>query len=145
MRRQKRTRATLRFDGVTVAAADLLREDGADQSSDDVETAARMARSAASDAPAYASDRSVQLHGGIGFTWENRHRQGQLHDPRGRGDEVLVLSEAGRTVPQPGPARDAFEKHLDSPMRVVLEVEPTMWLTCDAAQMMGESFKDLGV
>jgi hypothetical protein len=30
-------------------------------------------------------------------------------------------------------------------MRVVLEVEPTMWLTCDAAQMMGESFKELGV
>ena len=32
--------------------------------------AARMAKSAASDAAAYASDRSVQLHGGIGFTWE---------------------------------------------------------------------------
>ena len=52
---------------------------------------------------------------------------------------------AARVVPQPGPHRDAFEKHLDSPMRVVLEVEPTMWLTCDAAQMMAESFKDLGV
>lgn len=52
---------------------------------------------------------------------------------------------AARVVPHPGPARDAFEKHLDSPMRVVLEVEPTMWLTCDAAQMMGESFKELGV
>ena len=34
------------------------------------ETAARMAKSAASDAGAYVSDRSVQLHGGIGFTWE---------------------------------------------------------------------------
>jgi len=34
------------------------------------ETAARMAKSAASDAGAYISDRSVQLHGGIGFTWE---------------------------------------------------------------------------
>jgi alkylation response protein AidB-like acyl-CoA dehydrogenase len=32
--------------------------------------AARMAKSAASDAGAFASDRSVQLHGGIGFTWE---------------------------------------------------------------------------
>lgn len=31
---------------------------------------ARMAKAAASDAGAYASDRSVQLHGGIGFTWE---------------------------------------------------------------------------
>jgi alkylation response protein AidB-like acyl-CoA dehydrogenase len=29
-----------------------------------------MAKSAASDAGAYMSDRSVQLHGGIGFTWE---------------------------------------------------------------------------
>jgi alkylation response protein AidB-like acyl-CoA dehydrogenase len=36
----------------------------------DALTAARMAKSAASDAGAYASDRSVQLHGGIGFTWE---------------------------------------------------------------------------
>jgi alkylation response protein AidB-like acyl-CoA dehydrogenase len=32
--------------------------------------AARMAKSAASDAGAFLSDRSVQLHGGIGFTWE---------------------------------------------------------------------------
>ena len=31
---------------------------------------ARMAKAAASDAAAYCSDRSVQLHGGIGFTWE---------------------------------------------------------------------------
>ena len=43
------------------------------------------------------------------------------------------------------PARDAFEKHLDSPLRVVLEVEPTLWLTCDAAQMMAQSFRELGV
>ncbi|HKA16482.1 MAG TPA: acyl-CoA dehydrogenase, partial [Myxococcota bacterium] len=34
------------------------------------EVAARMAKSAASDAGAFISDRSVQLHGGIGFTWE---------------------------------------------------------------------------
>jgi alkylation response protein AidB-like acyl-CoA dehydrogenase len=31
---------------------------------------ARMAKAAACDAGAYCSDRSVQLHGGIGFTWE---------------------------------------------------------------------------
>jgi alkylation response protein AidB-like acyl-CoA dehydrogenase len=36
----------------------------------DAEVAARMAKSAASDAGAFISDRSVQLHGGIGFTWE---------------------------------------------------------------------------
>lgn len=42
-----------------------------DEGSDQAETAARMAKSAASDAGSYASDRSVQLHGGIGFTWES--------------------------------------------------------------------------
>ena len=31
---------------------------------------ARMAKAAACEAGAYCSDRSVQLHGGIGFTWE---------------------------------------------------------------------------
>ncbi len=31
---------------------------------------ARMAKASASDAAAFCSDRSVQLHGGIGFTWE---------------------------------------------------------------------------
>ena len=31
---------------------------------------ARMAKAAASDAAAFCSDRSIQLHGGIGFTWE---------------------------------------------------------------------------
>ena len=36
----------------------------------DAERAARMAKSAASDAGAFVSDRSIQLHGGIGFTWE---------------------------------------------------------------------------
>jgi alkylation response protein AidB-like acyl-CoA dehydrogenase len=41
-----------------------------DAEDSDALTAARMAKSAASDAGAYASDRSVQLHGGIGFTWE---------------------------------------------------------------------------
>ena len=34
------------------------------------EQAARMAKSAASDAGAFISGRSVQLHGGIGYTWE---------------------------------------------------------------------------
>ena len=42
-----------------------------DAGSDEAETAARMAKSAASDAGAFMSDRSVQLHGGIGFTWES--------------------------------------------------------------------------
>ena len=41
-----------------------------DVGSEEAEVAARMAKSAASDAGAFISDRSVQLHGGIGFTWE---------------------------------------------------------------------------
>lgn len=41
-----------------------------DAGSANAETAARMAKSAASDAAAFMSDRAIQLHGGIGFTWE---------------------------------------------------------------------------
>ena len=41
-----------------------------DYGSEDASEAARMAKSAASDAGRFLSDRSVQLHGGIGFTWE---------------------------------------------------------------------------
>lgn len=41
-----------------------------DSDNDEAERIARMAKSAASDAGSFMSDRSVQLHGGIGFTWE---------------------------------------------------------------------------
>jgi len=41
-----------------------------DSGHEDALMAARMAKSAASDAGRFVSDRSVQLHGGIGFTWE---------------------------------------------------------------------------
>lgn len=41
-----------------------------DAGAKNADVAARMAKSAASDAAAFISDRSVQLHGGIGFTWE---------------------------------------------------------------------------
>jgi alkylation response protein AidB-like acyl-CoA dehydrogenase len=41
-----------------------------DNQSAEAEQAAHMAKSAASDAGAFISDRSIQLHGGIGFTWE---------------------------------------------------------------------------
>ncbi|MEL6831251.1 MAG: acyl-CoA dehydrogenase family protein, partial [Pseudomonadota bacterium] len=60
-----------------------------DAGTQDSERAARMAKSAASDAAAFISDRSVQLHGGIGFTWEygihiyfkrNLHNQTLLGD-----------------------------------------------------------------
>jgi len=41
-----------------------------DHEPDDAIRLARSAKAAASDAAAFCSDRSVQLHGGIGFTWE---------------------------------------------------------------------------
>ena len=54
-----------RARSLTYAAACAVDEDPADAL-----RLARMAKAAASDAAAFASDRSVQLHGGIGFTWE---------------------------------------------------------------------------
>jgi len=62
-----------------------------DSGSPEAEAAARMAKSAASDAGAYASDRSVQLHGGIGFTWEcdvHLFFKRSLHDQALLGDGV---------------------------------------------------------
>jgi alkylation response protein AidB-like acyl-CoA dehydrogenase len=41
-----------------------------DHEPEDALRLARMAKAAASDAAHFCSDRSVQLHGGIGFTWE---------------------------------------------------------------------------
>lgn len=51
-----------------------------------------------------------------------------------------ALSEV--LVPEPGPERDAFCANLDSPLRVVLEVLPEAWITCDAGRMMADSFAD---
>ena len=55
-----------RARSLTYHAASLI-----DAGSPDAEQAARMAKSAASDAASFAADRAVQLHGGIGFTWEH--------------------------------------------------------------------------
>lgn len=60
-----------------------------DASDDSALVAARMAKSAASDAGRYMSDRSVQLHGGIGFTWESDVHlffKRSLHDQALYGD-----------------------------------------------------------
>lgn len=60
-----------------------------DSQESDAIVAARMAKSQASDAAAFLSSRSVQLHGGIGFTWEcdvhlffkrNKHNQALYGD-----------------------------------------------------------------
>jgi len=62
-----------------------------DAGSDRADIAARMAKSAASDAAAFISDRAVQLHGGIGFTWEyglHIHFKRNLHNQALFGDGV---------------------------------------------------------
>ncbi len=54
--------------------------------------AARMAKSAASDAAAFMSDRAIQLHGGIGFTWEyalHIYFKRNLHNQALYGDGVF--------------------------------------------------------
>jgi alkylation response protein AidB-like acyl-CoA dehydrogenase len=58
---------------VQIDAARSLVYDAAcafDHEPEAAEVCARMAKAAASDAASYCSGRSVQLHGGIGFTWE---------------------------------------------------------------------------
>jgi alkylation response protein AidB-like acyl-CoA dehydrogenase len=53
------------------------------------EAFARMAKAAASDTAAFCSERSVQLHGGIGFTWEcdvHLWFKRQLHNQAYLGD-----------------------------------------------------------
>jgi alkylation response protein AidB-like acyl-CoA dehydrogenase len=72
-----------------------------------------MAKSAASDAGAYMSDRSVQLHGGIGFTWEcdvhlyfKRSMHNQLlygdgvHQRRRLADVLIGPVSAGASPPR---------------------------------------------
>ena len=53
---------------LTYAAACAI--DTAADRPQDIERLSRMAKAQAAVAAGYASDRSVQLHGGIGFTWE---------------------------------------------------------------------------
>jgi alkylation response protein AidB-like acyl-CoA dehydrogenase len=72
-----------------------------DQNEPDAENAARMAKSAASDAGAYMSDRSVQLHGGIGFTWEcdvHLYFKRSLHNQALYGDGTEQRRKLADTV-----------------------------------------------
>ena len=72
-----------------------------DQQSDDALTAARMAKSQASDAGAFVSDRSVQLHGGIGFTWEcdvHLFFKRSMHDQALYGDGAYQRAKIAETL-----------------------------------------------
>lgn len=55
-----------RAKSLVYAAADAL-----DQGADDALLLAHMAKAQAAEAAAFTSSRAVQLHGGIGFTWES--------------------------------------------------------------------------
>ena len=72
-----------------------------DHGSDDAERAARMAKSAASDAGKFVSDRSVQLHGGIGFTWEcdvHLYFKRSMHNQALYGDGVHQRRKLAETI-----------------------------------------------
>jgi alkylation response protein AidB-like acyl-CoA dehydrogenase len=75
-----------------------------DAGDDGALTAARMAKSAASDAGRYMSDRSVQLHGGIGFTWESDVHiffKRSMHDQALYGDGVHQRRKLAETIVGP--------------------------------------------
>lgn len=62
-----------------------------DHEPENAEEFARMAKSAANDAAGFGSRKSVQLHGGIGFTWESTvhiYMKRQLHSQTLWGDAV---------------------------------------------------------
>lgn len=68
------------------------------------ETYARMAKSSASDAASYCSSRSVQLHGGIGFTWEcfvHLYFKRQKHNQVLFGDGAYQRAKLAETLMGP--------------------------------------------
>ncbi len=72
-----------------------------DRASEAALSAARMAKSQASDAGAFVSDRSVQLHGGIGFTWEcdvQLYFKRSLHDQVLYGDGAYQRAKLAETL-----------------------------------------------
>ena len=72
-----------------------------DAGSPDAMTAARMAKSAASDAAAFMSNRAIQLHGGIGFTWEyalHIYFKRNLHNQALYGDGVYQRRKLADTL-----------------------------------------------
>ena len=65
------------------------------------ERLARMAKSAASDTAAFCSSRSVQLHGGIGFTWEcdvQIYFKRQKHSQQLLGDGIYQREKLAELV-----------------------------------------------
>jgi len=62
---------------------------------------ARMAKASASDAAAFGSKKSIQLHGGIGFTWEcfvHLYVKRQLHSQTVLGDATHQRTKLAELV-----------------------------------------------
>lgn len=62
---------------------------------------ARMAKAAATEAVGFGSRKSVQLHGGIGFTWEcyvHLYLKRQLHSQVMLGDAVYQRAKLAELV-----------------------------------------------
>jgi len=72
-----------------------------DAGTPEAETAARMAKSAASDAAAFISNRAIQLHGVIGFTWEHAlhiYFKRNMHNQALYGDGVCQRRKLADTL-----------------------------------------------
>lgn len=72
-----------------------------DHEPENAEVHARMAKSAASDVAAYCSGRSVQLHGGIGFTWEcyvHLYFKRQMHNEALLGDGIYQRAKLAEVL-----------------------------------------------
>jgi len=72
-----------------------------DSEPENAEKYARMAKSSASDAAAFCSGRAVQLHGGIGFTWEcdvQIYFKRQLHNQQLYGDGLYQRQKLAELV-----------------------------------------------
>lgn len=81
-----------------------------DAASDDALRLARMAKSAASDAGAFVAGRAVQLHGGVGFTWESDVHlffKRSLHDQALYGDGVHQRRKLAEELIGPLPGEPA--------------------------------------
>jgi alkylation response protein AidB-like acyl-CoA dehydrogenase len=92
-----------RARSLTYAAACAI-----DHEPDDALRLARMAKAAASDAAAFCSDRSIQLHGGIGFTWEcdvHLYFKRQKHNQLLYGDGAYQRARLADEMTAPASAR----------------------------------------
>ncbi len=97
-----------RARSLTYAAACAI-----DTDPDDALRLARMAKAAASDAAAFCSDRSIQLHGGIGFTWEcdvHLYVKRQKHNQFLYGDGAYQRARLAELIGAAGARASAGER-----------------------------------